>query len=133
MKEIARPSQNYSAGTRIFDVSPTAQRKFVGANCIFTRENWPDGLPYTNSSGMTYPNTALVVQMHSSLDGVNWQEEFDFPFFGGVFLDRQGVEVTEAKCLARFPERDGDIRFTIINLVPLRTAVTCQMLEPGDV
>ena len=132
MKTVTRPSTNYPPGTRSFDIPPNVQRKFIGADCSFTRENWPAGVPYTSPDGVTYQDIALVVRLESSMDGVIWQQQFDVPFVGGVRIVR-GSPLLASTCRFTFTgERDGDLRFTVINTVTLRTAITVQMLEPGD-
>jgi hypothetical protein len=127
MKEVVRASQVYSPNTRSFDIPPTAARKFIGANVILTRESWPSGVPYTNPSGMTYQDIVLVIRLDSSLDGVTFGPQFDVPCPGGV----RKYPTSESR-FSFTQERDGDLRFTIINFVTLRTAITLQMLEPGD-
>ena len=110
---------------------PSALRKFVGAEVSFTRDSRAAGVDFTMPDGNVIPNTAIVVTILSTRDGINFEQIGGATFPGGLVIHpRLGVEVSD-RIRFDFPvERTGDIRVQVRNLVALRTAITVTMVEP---
>lgn len=140
MKQLQRTSRQYQVGSQSFDIPHSAQRKFTGIDVVFGRESWPAGVAYITGDGTVVQNSAMVVEMLRTLDGVNFETVGVSVLPGGTLIHPGTKEVvTESRVKYSFADaqgnpiaQDGDLRARVSVLVPLRTAVTLIMLETTD-
>lgn len=141
MKTFSMNSKEYQAFEVIrVRIPPGAQRKFVGANVRFTRENWPAGVEYVLESGAIAQNVVIFVSIEKTEDdGQTWQFVAGSTLHGGQKLNRDGTPVQfEFQTVSFFDAngpiaQPGDLRVTFKTFVPIKTAVSATLFEEGEV
>lgn len=136
-------SRLYAAGTRILDIPPSVQKKFTRLEVICTRESWSAGGSYTILDGTTISNVALAIKFERTLDnGTSWQPWAEATFPGGdIFLPTHlggGLQTTSSYAATFYQNgepvaQDGDTRLVFINPIQIRTEVTINAYDPGDI
>jgi hypothetical protein len=133
MGTLSVPSRNYQVGEDVIAARQRADRNYNRYSIEFTRESWPAGVDFIAPNGAIEPNTAVVVFFEQSSDGVNWISHGSAWFAGGILLDRQGNPELTAHISIGDEDattKAAELRVRVVRLVPLRTAVTINVIEP---
>lgn len=144
MKTLQVPSQVYAANTYIQDIPTNVAKRFIGAHVNLSRESWLAGVNYDTAGGTTIANIACVAILEKSLDnGSNWLFVSEFTAPGGdIFGGKTGdVLLTNSAFSISFTDptngqpfaQVADLRLRFIVLRSIRTAITADLFEVGDV
>lgn len=140
MKTVSVGSRNWAVGVQTRDIPASVQHNFIGGRLVVTRESWPAGVNYTLSDGTVLSNVALVLALERTQNGgASWEPVASTTCIGGTKLKRDGTPQLTDFMTVQFNGPDGpialpgDLRVSLNFLVALRTGITADLFEEGDV